>query len=181
MNYASPPDNKADDLKQAIESQDLCAVKCFVIDQQSLWRKAWLDESLESFLDVLQQSLQTSHRIKRQLVTPNDEISYQLGVWEGFLQVFRTSDEEERKERDILEMSVFRSQNSERILQSLYHHDLPICHEELADELSMTYSELTYAMQPVIGRGAVSASKTGRNTKYVLTTAAKRYCKKAIE
>lgn len=181
MNYASPPDNGADALKQAIDSQDIRAVECFVVDQQNLLRKAWLVESLESFCSILQQSLQTSHRIKRQSIAPNAEISYQLGVWEGFLQAFRTLYEEERKERDILEMTVSRSQNEEKILQSLYHHHGPISHRELADELGMTYSELTNAMQPVIGCGAVSASRTGHNTKYALTTAAKRYCKNMNE
>ncbi len=53
MNYASPPDNGADALKQAIDSQDIRAVECFVVDQQNLLRKAWLVESLESFCSIL--------------------------------------------------------------------------------------------------------------------------------
>ena len=178
MNHTNSPDNKADDLKQAIDNQDIYAVKCFVVDQQNLLPKAWLDEPLESFCAILQRSLQTSHRIKRQLIAPNVEISYQLGVWEGSLQTFRMLYEEERKERDILEMAVSRSPNAENILQSLYHHHDPIGHGELADRLGMTYSELTNEMQPIVRCGAVSASRTGCNTNYTLTTAAKRYCEK---
>lgn len=166
------------DLKQAVTDQDLYTIQCFVVDQQNLLLKIWLNETRENFCSTLQQSLQKSHRTKRQLVMPKDEVSYQLGIWEGCLQVFHILYDEERKENDILELAVSKSPNTEKIIRFLYELDRPICHGELANALEMNYSALTNAMKKVIGCGAVSASRTGRNTRYTLTTAGRKYCQK---
>lgn len=166
------------DLKQAVADRDLYVIQCFVVDQQNLLLKDWLDESHTSFHSNLQRSLQKSHRIKRQLVAPEDEIPYHLGVWEGWLLAFRALYDEENKERDILEAAVAKSHNTAKIIQFLYDHGRPICHGELADALGMHYNTLTNAMKRVIGCGAVSASRTGRNTRYTLTPAARHYCRK---
>lgn len=166
------------DLKQAVTDQDLYVIQCFVVDQQNLLLKDWLDESHKSLHANLQRSLQKSHRTKRQLVAPKDEIPYQLGVWEGWIQAFRAIYDEENRENDILESAIAKSPNTARIIRFLYHHGRPICHGELADALGMHCSALTNAMKRVIGCGAVSASRTGRNTRYTLTLAAKQYCRK---
>jgi len=166
------------DLKQAVIDRDIYTVQCFVVDQQNLLLKEWFNESHQSFHTTLQRSLQKSHRAKRQLVVERDEIPYQMGVWEGWLQAFHVLYDEECRENDILESTVAKSPNTARILRFLYQHDQPICHGELADALGMHYNTLTNAMKRVIGCGAVSASRTGRNTRYTLTLAAKQYCQK---
>ena len=166
------------DLRQAVINQDLYTIQCFVADQQNLLLKTWLKESRQNFRSTLQQSLQKSHRAKRQLITVNDEVSYQMGVWEGWLQAFHALYDEESKENDILELAVAHSSKTAEIIRFLYQYDRPICHGELADALEMNYSALTNAMKRAIGCGAVSASKTGRNTRYILTTAGRQYCQK---
>lgn len=168
------------DLKQAAADKDLYTIQCFVADQQSLLLNDWLSKSHQSFRSSLQQSLQKSHRIKRELVALTDEIPYQMGVLEGWIQAFRALYEEESKETDILESAVAKSPNTAKIIHFLYQLDRPICHGELADNLGMHYSALTNAMKRVIECGAVSVSRTGRNTRYTLTQAAKQYCKKEI-
>ena len=170
--------NMSIDLKQAIMEQDIYSIECFVVDQQSILLNEWYDKSHQAFHTTLQRALQKSHRIKQQFFTAKDEIPYQMGVWEGFLQAFRTLYEEENTESDILEMAVAKSPNTAKIIHFLYQYGRPICHGELADALAMTHSALSNAMKRVIGCGAVSASRTGRNTRYTLTTAAKQYCKK---
>ena len=169
------------DLKQAVADRDLYVIQCFVVDQQNLLLKDWLDESHTSFHSNLQRSLQKSHRTKRQLVAPEDEIPYQLGVWEGWIQAFRALYDEANKENDILEAAVAKSPNTAKIIRFLYHHGRPICHGELADALGMHYNTLTNAMKRVIECGAVSASRTGRNTRYTLTPAARQYCRKETQ
>lgn len=168
-------------LEQAITGQDLYAVQCFVVDQQNLLLKDWLDDSHRSFHANLQRSLQTSHRVKRHLVASKDEIPYQLGVWEGWIQAFRTLHDEENRENDIIQLAAAKSPNTAKIIRFLYQYERPIYHGELADALGMRYNTLTNAMKRVIESGAVSASRTGRNTRYVLTPAAKQYCRKQIK
>lgn len=166
------------DLKQAVTDQDLYTIQCFVVNQENLLLKVWLNETRENFCSTLQRSLQKSHRAKRQLIAPKDEISYQLGVWEGWLQTFHALYDEERKENDILESAIAKSPNTAKIIRFLYQYERPICHGELADALGMHYNTLTNAMKRVIWCGAVTASRTGRNTRYVLTPTAKQYCRK---
>lgn len=168
------------DLKQAVKVRDLRTVQYFVVDQQNLLLKDWTGDSLEDFRATLQASLQTAHRLKRQLVDVEDEIPYQLGIWEGCVQAFRAIYEEERKEADIVEQATAKSPNTAKIIRFLYQRNSPICHGDLADELGMTYSALTNAMKRVISCGAVSASKTGRNTRYTLTRAGQQYCRKEM-
>lgn len=166
------------DLKQAVTNQDLYTVQCFVVDQQNLLLKDWLNESHQSFRATLQRLLQKSSRAKRQLIASEDEIPYQMGVWEGWLQAFRALYDEESKENDIIKLAAAKSPNTAKIIRFLYQHGQPICHGELADALGMNYSALTNAMKRVVSCGAVSASRTGRNTRYTLTPAAKQYCQK---
>lgn len=173
--------NKDVDLRQAVTDQALYTIQCFVVDQQNELLKDWLNESQERFCSILQQSLQKSHRAKRQLIGPKDEIPYQMGVWEGWLQAFRALYDEESKENDILELAVAKSPNTAKIIRFLYQYGKPICHGELADALEMNYSALTNAMKRVIGCGAVSASRTGRNTRYTLTKAGQQYCLKEMK
>lgn len=168
------------DLMQAVTNQDLYAIQCFVVDQQNLLLKNWLNESHQSFRSIVQRSSQKSHRAKRQLIASEDEIPYQMGIWEGWIQAFLALYDEENKENDILELAVAKSPNTAKIIRFLYQHNRPICHGELADALGMNYSALTNAMKRVIGCGAVTASRTGRNTRYTLTPAAKQYCQKEI-
>lgn len=166
------------DLKQAVAEQDLNAIQCFVIDQQNSLLKTWINGNRESFRSILQQSIQKSHREKRQLVAPDHESSYQLGIWEGWLQAFHALYDEESKESDILELAVAKSPNTAKIIRFLYQWNRPICHGELANALEMNYSTLTNAMKKAVGCGAVSASRTGRNTRYTLTAAGRKYCQK---
>lgn len=173
--------NKDVDLRQAVTDQDLYTIQCFVVDQQNELLKDWLNESQERFCSILQRSLQKSHRAKRQLIGSKDEIPYQMGVWEGWLQAFRALYDEESKENDILELAVAKSPNTAKIIRFLYQFGKPICHGELADALEMNYSALTNAMKRVIGCGAVSASRTGRNTRYTLTKAGQQYCLKEMK
>lgn len=170
--------NKDVDLKKAVIDQDIYTIQCFVVDQGNLLLKDWLEDSSKSFQSNLQRSLQKSHRAKRQLVAPKDEIPYQLGVWEGWIQAFRTLYDERNKENDIIQVTAAQSPNTAKIIRFLYQYERPICHGDLADALGMHYNALTNAMKRVIGCGAVSASRTGRNTRYVLTPAAKQYCRK---
>lgn len=170
--------NMTIDLKQAIMEHDIYAIDCFVVDQQNILLNEWYNKSHQTFHTALQRALQKSHRAKQQFLTEKDEIPYQIGVWEGFLQAFRALYEEENTESDILEKAVAKSPNTAKIIRFLYQHSQPICHGELADELGMTHSALSNAMKRVIGCGAVSVSRTGRNTRYTLTAAAKQYCKK---
>lgn len=169
------------DLKQAVADQDLCTIQCFVVDQQNTLLKDWLNEPHESFRSTLQRSLQKSHRVKRQLIDSKDEIPYQMGVWEGWIQAFRALYDEESKENDILELAVAKSPNTAKIIRFLYQYGRPICHGELADALGMNYSALTNAMKRVISCGAVSAFRTGRNTRYTLTAAGRQYCQKEMK
>ena len=164
------------DLRQAVTDQDLYTIQCFVVDQQNLLLKSWRNKSHQSFRSPLQRSLQQSSWAKRQLIASEDEIPYQMGVWEGWIQAFRTLYEEESKENDILELAVAHSSKTAEIIRFLYQYDRPICHGEWADALEMNYSALTNAMKRAIGCGAVSASRTGRNTRYTLTTAGRQYC-----
>lgn len=169
------------DLKQAVDDQNLLSVQCFVADQQNLLLKDWLDKSHANFHSNLQRSLQKSHRIKRQSVAPEDEISYQLGVWEGWLQAFRALYDEANRENDILEAVVAKSPNVAKIIQFLYHHKRPICHGELADALGLSYNVLTDSMKLIIACGAVSAFRTGKNTRYTLTEAGQRILSSLIQ
>lgn len=169
------------DLRQAVTDQDLYTIQCFVVDQQNMLLKSWRNKSHQNFRSPLQRSLQQSSWAKRQLIASEDEIPYQMGVWEGWIQAFRTLYEEESKENDILELAVAHSSKTAEIIRFLYQYDRPICHGELADALEMNYSALTNAMKRAIGCGAVSASRTGRNTRYTLTQAAKQYCQKEIK
>lgn len=168
--------NASVDLKQAIIDQDLYTIQCFMVDEQNSILKNWLDEPSQVFCSSLQRSLQKLSRVKRQFITPGDEIPYQLGFWEGWLQAFRSLYDEENKKKDILELAVAKSPNTAKIIRFLYQYGKPICHGNLADALGMNYSALTNAMKRAIGCGAVSASRTGRNTRYTLTPAAKQYC-----
>ena len=170
--------NMTIDLKQAIMEQDIYTIDCFVVDQQNILLNEWYNKSHQAFYTTLQRGLQKSHRAKQQFFTIKDEIPYQMGVWEGILQAIRTLSEEESSESHNHEMAVTKSPNTAKIIHFLYQYGRPICHGELADALGMTHSALSNAMKRVIGCGAVSASRTGRNTRYTLTTAAKQYCKK---
>lgn len=166
------------DLKQALNNEDTAAIQCFVVDQQNLLLNDWLNGSHDDFRQTLQRSLQRSHRIKRSTAFQNNEISYQMGVWEGVLQTYNALYDEERREEDLMALAVAKSQNTEKIIRFLYQHGEPICHGDLADRLGMNYSTLTNAMKRVIACGAVTACRTGRNTRYTLTQAAKQFCKK---
>lgn len=169
------------DLKKAAADRDMYAIQCFVVDQQNLLLKGWHDSPDKEFHYTLQRLLQKSRRVKQQLVAPEGEIPYQLGVWNGWIQVFHTLYDERNQENDMIRSAVAKSPNTEKIIRFLYQYERPICHGELADALEVHYSALTNAMKRVIGCGAVSASRTGRNTRYVLTPAAKRYCREEIK
>lgn len=169
------------DLKQAVTDRDLYSIRCFVTDQQNLLLKDWQDGSLEQLHSTLQRSVQKSHRVKRQLVAQEDEIPYQLGVWEGWVQAIRALYDQQDKGLHMIRSAVAGSPNTAKIIRFLYQYERPICHGELADRLGMRYNTLTGAMKRVIGCGAVSASRTGRNTRYVLTPAAKQYCRQEAE
>lgn len=150
-------------------NNNLYTIQCFVVDQQNSLLKAWLNEPLQNFHLILQRSLQKSSRIKRQFIAPKDEISYHLGVLDGWVQAFHALYDERILENDILELGVAKSPNTKKIMRALYKHGQPIRHEELAEALGMNYGALTNAMKRVIGCGAVSASRSGRNTCYTLT------------
>ena len=170
--------NREFDLRQAVIDGDRVGVECFVADEQNEILKQWRAGERKELGPALQRSLQKSHRARWQLVRPEQEIPYQLGAWEGWLQAFHVLYEDEEREYDIVEMAVAKSPNADKIIRFLYQYGQPIRHGELAEKLGMSDSALSNAMKRVVGCGAVSASRTGRNTRYTLTPAAIQYCKK---
>lgn len=164
------------DLEKAFADRDCYIVQCFVVEQQNLLTKDWMSKPNQDFYKTLRISEQKLHRAKRQLSTLNDEIIYQIGIWEGVLQIYRTLYVEKIKKDNILEAIADKSSETTKIIRFLHQYGKPVRHGELADTLEMDYSTLTTAMKKAIGCGAVSASGTGRNTRYVLTPAGKQYC-----
>lgn len=156
-------------LYQAIADRDLQAIRCFVVDQQNLLLKDWQDGSLEQIHSTIQQSLQKSHRVKRQLEVPGGEIPYELGVWEGWIQAFRVLYDMENRKKEILDVYSAKNSDTSAIVEFLFRMEQPIRHEELAVALGVAYGELTDFMRRLIGCGAVSVFRTGKNTRYVLT------------
>ena len=165
------------DLIQAASTRDLYSLQCLIVDGQNEILQSWLAPSQEVFHTQLRLNMQKSARARRRLIRPEDEIPYHLGVWDGWLQAFHALDDAQSRENDIISMAVEKSPKTEEIIRFLYQNDHALCHKELADALGMSYSALSNAMKRVIASGAVSVSRTGRNTRYTLTPAARRYCR----
>lgn len=163
------------DFEKALADQDCYTVQCFVVEQKNLLTKDWMSKPGKDFYTTLRLSEQKMHRAKRQLTVLSKEIIYQIGIWDGLIQTFRNLYIEEIKKDEILEATADKSSNTTKIIKFLYQYGKPIRHGELADALEMDYSTLTTAMKRAIGCGAVSAYRTGRNTRYVLTPAGKQY------
>lgn len=173
--------NEITDLVQATADRDSYKIQCFVIDQQNESIKKWINSAREEFQTYLSLKLQKSMRTKKMLIHEEDEISYQLGVWEGWLRAFLALQEEELKENDIISMAVEKSPKTGQIILCLYQNGRTMQHGALARTLDMSYNALTNAMKRVISSGAVSVSRTGRSTHYTLTPAACKYCREKLE
>lgn len=167
-------DRTNDGLMQAIADGDAQAVRCFVADQRNSLLRDWQDGSLEQVRHTLQGALQRSHRVRRQSVAPEDGIPYELGVWEGWIQAFRALYDTRSREKEILDALSAGNPDVAAAAGALSRLDRPVRHEELAAALGIAYGELTDAMGRLVGCGAVSASGTGRNTRYALTEAGRR-------
>lgn len=166
---------------KAASTRDLYSLQLLIVDGQNEILQSWLAPSQEVFHTKLRLNMQKSARARRSLIRPEDEIPYHLGVWDGWLQAFHSLDDAQSRENDIISMAVEKSPKTEEIIRFLYQNDHALRHGELADALGMSYSALSNAMKRVIASGAVSVSRTGRNTRYTLTPASRRCCEEFLK
>lgn len=170
-----------DNLMQAVVDRDSYKVQCFIVDRQNELVDNWMHSRREEFLRYLSLAMQKSVRAKKKLIHEEDEIPYQLGVWEGWVQAFYTLQNEELKEHDIICMAVKKNPQTYQIIRCLYQNDRTMKHGRLAKTLGISYKDLIDDMKRVISSGAVSVSGTGRNTHYTLTPVACKYCRERME
>lgn len=169
------------DFSEAVDQKDPSLMRRYVAEIEKIFLDAWLsDHTRENFGTVLRLADQKSARARRDVEIKTDEaqITYHLGIVDGVIYVFRELFRAEKRESKIVETAGSQSAKTDRILQYLYEQNngQGMRHGELADQLGISYSNLTNTMKRILQSGAVESARAGKNTFYRLTPAGKRYC-----
>lgn len=142
----------------------------------------WMLESHENLDRDLCILLQRSQRAKRELVDEEHEVTYQLGVAEGYTRAIERLYRAENQRKSIVETLAKSSGKARLMLECLYQKQGDgMCHGDLAEAIGSSPSALTNLMKRAILSGAVEASRSGKNTYYVLTQAGERYCRQSSQ
>ena len=138
----------------------------------------WRGADGDQFEKQLRLYIQKSQRMKRELISPEQEISYQLGLIAGMIRAMEQIYRFEGEDQKIIESLAKSSGKTRQILDCLYKApERGMQHSDLAIAIASSTSSLTNLMKKVLQSGAVEASREGKFTFYMLTTAGERYCK----
>ena len=144
--------------------------------KEALWT-AWMGS--EDFEDPLRLAIQEVEVRKLENPELNVSVSYQLGRLDGYVELFEQLFRAKERESAVRNDSDLRTDKVCRILRTLYRVG-EMRHGELADAVGSSYSSLTNIMKKVLLSGAVEAVRSGRNTRYHLTDAGRRYCEQNL-
>lgn len=163
------------ELYGAVEENNTYGVFECAVSLENEIAERWQSGEREEFERTLRLYIQKTGRMKRDLVDETQMIPYQLGVIAGVVQAFERVCRTEGDQQGIIGSLAQSSGKTRQILNCLYREH-GMRHGELAEAVGSTASSLTNLMKRVLQSGAVEASRSGKNTFYMLTPAGERYC-----
>lgn len=170
--------------RQAFDTGLFSAIDHVEEQKEMLW-SAWSEK--RDFECALRLVIQDVEALKAARPELNVSIPYQLGKLDGYTELFerlyrsesRVSAITEAVASTITDDSALQTSKVCQILLSLYHR-AGQCHGELAGAVGSSSNSLTNMMKKVLLSGAVESVRSGRNTRYYLTEAGKKYCERCL-
>ena len=152
-----------------------------IIDQneerkESLWAAWERDEGLENLLRLAIQEVE-AQKVKHPEL--NISTSYQMGRIDGYTELLERLFRARDCYKAIRNNPGLQTEKSQHILAILYKMGEAL-HVDLADAVGSSYSSLTEEMKEMLLSGAVEATRFGRNTRYCLTHAGRRYYEQVL-
>ncbi len=136
----------------------------------------WKTEKAERFEQELRLALQSTQKTKRSIDNDGDESLFQAGAAAGFVHAFSQLYRMEKEQNEIIELLAKSSGKTKLILECLYNErEHGMYHGALAQAINSSPSSLTNLMKRVLQSGAVTASRSGKNTYYMLTAAGEQF------
>lgn len=165
------------ELKNYIENNDVKHLQCFVVNQHNLFMQLWINENISKLRNELELSIQELGRLRR-VSTSNTEILYQLGIWRGILDSFKTLYENKIREDEILRVLHIEDPILMKALDYIYNQTSSVRHSELVKVLDVDSVILVNSLVPAISSYVINAVGTGKRTRYFMNTITRRIYKK---
>lgn len=178
-------DAEADDASESVrvrkrDAEDPDGPASEAVNARNDLLDAWLEQPDDKFETTIRIAMQRSARAKRDV--PADR-TYWTGYTAGYADALAALFRERLRRKaiqDMLDRNLEDCPAIESALRYLYARKISRPHPEMAEALSVTYGALAEAMKPILLADAAEAYRTGRNTRYALTPAGRRFCRDVL-